>query len=151
MLQNLIQVEGKSRVAGNIPADDIRVHPCAADLFANLIDDEQINLIQWQAWHQRSGSVQQITLFTGKNLASDHFDLGGLMVLILNDGDAAEYPDSVAELAFEEIRGSPSRVPHVSCSTVRIKQRLPACQIRIVSIFSGCRCCELARESRYAV
>ena len=61
-------------VAGYISADDVRIHPTAADLLANLVHDEQIDLIQWKLRHQdralSRSTCSSLTMASGRRTLS---------------------------------------------------------------------------------
>src|SRR5436305_5400053 len=46
-------------IAGNFPADDVRIHSSAADLFSNLVHDEQIDVIQRKARHEGASFLKK--------------------------------------------------------------------------------------------
>src|SRR5215469_10752548 len=78
-------------IAGDLPADNVRIHAATADLLANLVHNQQIDFIQRQAWHQQSSSFKQFLLLAGNNLGTEHFYLRRLVMLILEYRNAAKY------------------------------------------------------------
>ena len=78
-------------VAGYIPADDVRIHPTAADLLADLVHDEQIDLVQWQLRHQRSSSLKKHLFLAHDNVGPENPEFGRLVMLIFKYGNRAEH------------------------------------------------------------
>ena len=70
---------------------DIGVHGCAADVFAALLDDEHIDLVERQRRHERLCVVEQLAFgVTAHLVGGEAFDPNNLAGGRLDSGNATQ-------------------------------------------------------------
>ena len=85
---DLRKLVGRRLVHVELAADHVGVHARAADVLADLVDDQQMDLIERQPRHQLLGQDQQLLLARLELLRRDALDLGRFVVAILDDAQA---------------------------------------------------------------
>ena len=78
------------RVHARLAPDDVRVEAGAADVLADAVEQQQVDVAERQARHPATGVVEQRGLVVEPALGSEHGDPGGEVVAALDDGDAAQ-------------------------------------------------------------
>lgn len=84
-------------VAG-LASDDIGIHAGAAEVFADLVHDQDVGSIERQACHPASGHVEQFGLARFKPFGLDRFDQGGFIMGVLDNSQTAADPDLAEDL-----------------------------------------------------
>src|SRR3954465_9206209 len=72
--------------------DDVRIHAAARDRLAELVDDEQIEVVEWDAREVQFRDPQQTDVRLDECIVSGWYDLDDarLPVAVLDDGDATQ-------------------------------------------------------------
>lgn len=81
----------RTEIAVHAAADDIWIEAGAADVFADAIDDEEIDFLKGEAGHEFAGAFQERALAGFDFAGGNDFEGGSLVILIFEDGDAAEH------------------------------------------------------------
>jgi hypothetical protein len=74
----------------NTSSDHVWIHARAADVFSDVIDDEQIDFFKGQSGKKRAGFQQQFFFTRGDVFRRDQGEFRGFMKLIFEDGQAAK-------------------------------------------------------------
>ena len=77
-------------IAVHAAADRVGVHAGAADVFADLIDDQQVDFVERQRRHHRRRLGAKLRLSPGNRVGRKHLDASRVVHRILDNGHAAE-------------------------------------------------------------
>src|SRR5262249_33735622 len=80
-----------AHIAVDGATDHIGIHAAAADVFAHLIDDQQIDFLEGQEGHHLPRFLDEHVLHRLDFLAWQDRNLAGVVELILEDADAAQH------------------------------------------------------------
>src|SRR3954466_10252557 len=89
--------------------DDVRIHAATRDRLAELVDDQQIEVVEWDAREVQFRDPQQTDVRLDECIVRGWYDLddAGLPVAVLDDGDATQD----ASLGQLQPRHCPHRLP----------------------------------------
>ena len=73
-----------------LAADNVGVHAGAADVLADLVDDQDVDFLEGQLRHPLTGLDEQFFFAVFEFVGRDGGDLGGLVVAVFNDRHAGD-------------------------------------------------------------